>query len=110
MPSAARVPPRLAVLPFRASTAIADGLLTWTMLRGPSWRRFLPDVHVHRDGYRADDHRMWCDAVALALPIGGRSPAAAPRTCGASTCWPGTRRSPSCCRAPHGCASTRVSG
>ncbi|MFI7512383.1 DUF559 domain-containing protein [Micromonospora echinofusca] len=71
MPSAARVPPRLAFLPFRASTAIADGLLTWTMLRGPSWRRLLPDVYVHRDGYRADDHRMWCDAVALALPIGG---------------------------------------
>ncbi|MEU7999145.1 DUF559 domain-containing protein [Micromonospora sp. NPDC049060] len=71
MPSAARVPPRLAFLPFRASAAIADGLLTWTMLRGPSWRPLLPDVHVHRDGYRADDHRMWCDAVALSLPVGG---------------------------------------
>ncbi|MGW4498431.1 DUF559 domain-containing protein [Micromonospora sp. NPDC004336] len=71
MPSAARVPPRLAFQPFRASAAVADGLLTWTMLRGPSWRRLLPDVHVHRDGYRADDHRFWCDAVALALPVGG---------------------------------------
>ncbi|WP_327029593.1 hypothetical protein OG989_02825 [Micromonospora sp. NBC_01740] len=71
MPSAARVPRCLAFLPFRASAAIADGLLTRTMLRGPSWQRLLPDVHVHRDGYRADDHRMWCDAVALSLPVGG---------------------------------------
>ncbi|MEU5948286.1 hypothetical protein ABZ793_22390 [Micromonospora sp. NPDC047465] len=71
MPSLARVPPRLAFRPFLGSAAVADGLLTWTMLRGRSWRRLLPDVHVHRDGYRADDHRMWCDAVALALPTGG---------------------------------------
>ncbi|MEH1097638.1 endonuclease domain-containing protein [Micromonospora sp. CPCC 205561] len=40
------------------------------MLRGPSWRRLLPDVYVHLDGYREDDHRMWCDAVALTLPAG----------------------------------------
>ncbi len=70
MPSTARVPRSLAFLPFRGSVAVADGQLSWTMLRGPAWRRLLPDVYVHREGYRADDHRMWCDAVALRLPPG----------------------------------------
>ncbi|MEV4660714.1 DUF559 domain-containing protein [Micromonospora echinofusca] len=70
MPSAARVPPRLAFLPFRASTAIADGLLSRAMLRGPTWQRLFPDVYVHRDALRAPDHRLWCDAVALLLPAG----------------------------------------
>ena len=70
MPRAPRVPPRLAFLPFIGSRAVADGLLTKAMLRGPSWRRLLPDTYVHVDGYREDDHRMWCDAVALTLPPG----------------------------------------
>ncbi|GAB3175642.1 uncharacterized protein DUF559 [Micromonospora palomenae] len=68
MPSPPRVPRRLAFLPFRGSRAVAEGLLSWTRLRGPAWHRLLPDVYVHRDGYRVDDHRMWCDAVALLLP------------------------------------------
>lgn len=75
----ARVPRRLAILPFRGSRAVSEGLLTWTMLRGPTWIRLLPDVYVHRDGHRADDHRMWCEAVALRLPpdaaLAGRSAA-----------------------------------
>ncbi|WP_435149910.1 DUF559 domain-containing protein [Micromonospora aurantiaca (nom. illeg.)] len=75
----ARVPRRLAVLPFRGSSAVSDGLLTWTMLRGPTWIRLLPDVYVHRDGYRAGDHGMWCEAVSLRLPpdavLAGRSAA-----------------------------------
>ncbi|MFE9200666.1 endonuclease domain-containing protein [Micromonospora sp. NPDC007230] len=79
MPASARVPRRLSFLPFRGSAAVSDGQLTWAMLRGPAWRRLLPDVYVHRDGYRLDDHRMWCDAVALRLPpgsaIAGRSAA-----------------------------------
>lgn len=70
MPSPARIPRPLAFVPFRGSTAVTDGQLSWTMLRGPAWRRLLPDVYVHREGYRADDHRMWCDAVALRLPPG----------------------------------------
>ncbi|MEV4492213.1 DUF559 domain-containing protein [Micromonospora coxensis] len=70
MPARARVPRRLAFLPFTGSRAVAEGLLTWSMLRGPAWRRLLPDVYVHRDGFRAADHRMWCDAVALLLPPG----------------------------------------
>ncbi|KKK05260.1 DUF559 domain-containing protein [Micromonospora sp. HK10] len=79
MSSPARVPRRLSFLPFRGSSAVAEGQLTWAMMRGPAWRRLLPDVYVHRDGYRADDHRMWCEAVALRLPPGaavaGRSAA-----------------------------------
>ncbi|GHJ51048.1 hypothetical protein Nm8I071_03550 [Nonomuraea sp. TT08I-71] len=79
MPSSAQVPRRLSVLPFRGSAAVTEGLLTWAMLHGPAWRRLLPDVYVHRDGHRPDDHRMWCDAVALRLPpgaaIAGRSAA-----------------------------------
>ncbi|MGK5444261.1 DUF559 domain-containing protein [Micromonospora sp. URMC 105] len=68
MPSPPRIPRRLAFLPFRGSRAVAEGLITWAMLRGPAWHRLLPDVYVHREGYRVDDHRMWCDAVALLLP------------------------------------------
>ncbi|MFI2709917.1 DUF559 domain-containing protein [Micromonospora sp. NPDC018662] len=75
----ARVPPCLSSLPFRGSRAVTDGHLTWTMLRGPTWVRLLPDVYVHRDAHRVDDHRMWCEAVALRLPPGavlaGRSAA-----------------------------------
>ncbi|MFY1687954.1 DUF559 domain-containing protein [Plantactinospora sp. WMMB782] len=79
MPRPPRVPAQLAFLPFSARTAVAEGLLTRSMLRGPAWRRLLPDIYVHRDGFRPGDHRMWCDAVALALPpgaaIGGLSAA-----------------------------------
>ncbi|SBT64355.1 Very-short-patch-repair endonuclease [Micromonospora sediminicola] len=79
MPAHARAPGGLSALPFRGSRAVSEGLLTWTMLRGPTWVRLLPDVYVHRDGHRADDHRMWCEAVALRLPPGaalaGRSAA-----------------------------------
>src|SRR5690242_2165823 len=79
MPRASRVPRELAFLPFRASRAVAQNMLTKSMLRGAAWRRLLPDVYVHEDGYRPDDHRMWCDAVALLLPpgaaIGGLSAA-----------------------------------
>ncbi|MEV0397372.1 DUF559 domain-containing protein [Polymorphospora rubra] len=79
MPRVAQVPRELTFLPFRASRAIASGLLTKRMLRGRSWHRLLPDVYVHADGYQPDDHRMWCDAVALTLPpraaIYGRSAA-----------------------------------
>ncbi|MEU6073120.1 DUF559 domain-containing protein [Micromonospora sp. NPDC047074] len=60
----------MAFLPFSGSQAVAAGLVTWRMLRGPSWRRLLPDIYVNVDGHRAEDHRMWCDAVALTLPTG----------------------------------------
>ncbi|MEU4775252.1 DUF559 domain-containing protein [Micromonospora sp. NPDC023644] len=70
MPSAARVPPRLAFLPFRGSTAVAEGLLTRAMLRGSTWQRLFPDVYVHRNAQSASDHRLWCDAAALLLPAG----------------------------------------
>lgn len=72
-----RVPQPLRFLPFRGSTAIADGLLTRGMLQNPLWVKLLPDVYVHRDV--ALDHRTWCHAAALVLPpgaaIGGLSAA-----------------------------------
>lgn len=55
-------------VPFRASTAIAEGRLTHSMLHGPAWRNLLPDVYVHAEAPL--DHRLWCDAVALRLPEG----------------------------------------
>ncbi|MEV7229364.1 DUF559 domain-containing protein [Polymorphospora sp. NPDC051019] len=70
MPRTARVPRELAFLPFLGSRAVADGLLTRDMLRGAAWRRLLPDVYVLAAGYRPEDHRMWCEAVALTLPPG----------------------------------------
>lgn len=71
MPRVPRVPPQLSELPFRGSQAVGDGLLTKSMLRGPTWRRLLPDIYLHTDGYRETDQRMWCRAVALTLPPGG---------------------------------------
>jgi hypothetical protein len=38
------------------------------MLRGPAWRRLLPDVFVRAE--TPLDHSLWCDAVALVLPEG----------------------------------------
>ncbi|MEV4463045.1 DUF559 domain-containing protein [Micromonospora echinofusca] len=70
MPRAPHNPRELAFLPFSGSRAVAAGLVTWRMLRGPSWRRLLPDIYVHVDGHREEDHRMWCAAVALTLPPG----------------------------------------
>ncbi|MFB9237357.1 DUF559 domain-containing protein [Plantactinospora siamensis] len=79
MPRHAVLPRRLGFLPFRGSTAVADGLLSRRKLEGRMWRRLLPDVYVHADAFCPDDHRMWCDAVALVLPqgaaIGGLSAA-----------------------------------
>lgn len=40
------------------------------MLRGRAWQRLLPDVYVHRASHQPDDHRLWCEAVALVLPPG----------------------------------------
>nr|MDT0662825.1 DUF559 domain-containing protein [Micromonospora sp. DSM 115978] len=71
MPRAPRIPRDLSFGPFSGRRAVADGLLTRRMLDRPTWRRLLPDVYVHADDYNADDHRMWCDAVALRLPSGG---------------------------------------
>ncbi|MDG4828731.1 DUF559 domain-containing protein [Solwaraspora sp. WMMD1047] len=103
MPRAAVVPRDLSFVPFSGRRAVADGLLTRRMLVGPTWRRLLPDVYIHADAYQADDHRMWCDAVALRLPagaaIGGLSAAylhgvdLLPRDSPVSVVLPGTTRS-----------------
>lgn len=77
MPRYPRIPPELVGAPFRASDAVACGLLTWRMLAGSSWQRLLPDVYLHRSV--TPDHRLWCAAAALVLPpgaaIGGPSAA-----------------------------------
>lgn len=46
-------------------------MLTKSMLRGPTWRRLLPDIYLYAGAYRETDQRMWCQAVALTLPLGG---------------------------------------
>jgi hypothetical protein len=71
MPRAANIPRELAFAPFSGSHAVTSGLLSWKMLRGATWRRLLPDVYVHASAFEADDHRMWCEAVAVKLPPGG---------------------------------------
>ncbi|MFV2022204.1 DUF559 domain-containing protein [Micromonospora sp. LOL_023] len=71
MPRAAKIPRELSFAPFSGSRAVAAGLITKRMLTGPAWRRLLPDVFVHVASFEPDDHRMWCEAVALKLPSGG---------------------------------------
>ncbi|ASW53647.1 DUF559 domain-containing protein [Plantactinospora sp. KBS50] len=71
MSQRAAVPRGLGFLPFRGTRAIADGLLSRRMLAGRGWRRLLPDVYIQADAFAPDDHRMWCDAVALVLPADG---------------------------------------
>ncbi|WBB96237.1 DUF559 domain-containing protein [Solwaraspora sp. WMMA2059] len=71
MSVAARVPRELRFAPFSGSRAVAAGLATWQMLRGPAWQRLLPDVYVEAAAFDPADHRMWCEAVAVKLPVGG---------------------------------------
>lgn len=47
------VPPELASVPFRGSSAVARGLVTKNQLRGPTYVRLFPDVYVRR-GLDAD--------------------------------------------------------
>jgi hypothetical protein len=61
------VPREFAFVPFAGSDAIARGLLTTGQLRGRSWRRLFRDVYIHAAAYQPNDHRMWCDAVAVML-------------------------------------------
>jgi hypothetical protein len=67
----AQVPWELEFVPFRGSDAVRRGIISRAMLRGSSWRRLLPDVYVHAEIYDPDDHRMWCRAAAITLPVGG---------------------------------------
>jgi len=64
-----RIPPSLAVAPFRGTEAIAAGLLTRRQLEGRTWLRLYPDVYMHAEV--SLDHRVWCEAAALLLPKGG---------------------------------------
>jgi len=71
------VPTGLRGAPFRASTAIAAGLITRNQLRGSSWRRLYPDVYAHAS--TPDSHDLRVRAAALRLADGavvtGRSAA-----------------------------------
>jgi hypothetical protein len=70
-------PRHLTSKPFRASEAIADGLVTRGQLRGPAWRRLFRDVYV--SAATRDDHLLRVTAAALVVPPGaaitGRSAA-----------------------------------
>jgi hypothetical protein len=68
---AAEVPQQFSFLPFRGSDAVKRGVLTPAQLRARTWRRLFRDAYIHAAAYNADDHRMWCDAIALTLPHGG---------------------------------------
>jgi hypothetical protein len=102
----ARAPRELMITPFSGAGAVARGLLTREMLKGSSWRRLFPDIYVHATAYDPDDHRMWCDAIALTLQAGeaidGLSAAflwgvdILPRAAPVSVCIPRERR-----RWPH---------
>lgn len=59
---------QLLAAPFRGRDAIAGGLITRHVLRGPSWRQLLPDIYVEAGA--SLDHRLWCAAVALTLGDG----------------------------------------
>jgi hypothetical protein len=62
---------------FRGSRAVADGLVTWRALRGPSWRRLFRDVYA--DSSLAVTHELRARAAAAVLVPGavltGRSAA-----------------------------------
>jgi hypothetical protein len=76
------LPRDLRLMPFRGSAAIASGLLTWKQLRGPRWRRLLPDVYVAADV--AVDHRLWSHAALVyAGPVSAISGLSAARLWGA---------------------------
>jgi Protein of unknown function (DUF559) len=64
--------------PFRGSDVVSAGLLTWTQLRGATWRRLFPDVYCL--AALALDHRTLCFAAGLLLDgrpgaVSGRSAA-----------------------------------
>lgn len=68
MARTARVPPRLAVSPFRGADAIRAGLLTRRQLSGSAWVRLYPDIYVYAEIPLT--HRVRCEAAALLLPKG----------------------------------------
>jgi hypothetical protein len=78
VPRPPAVPRSLCAAPFRASEAVAAGLLTRRQLEGPTWRRLFPDVYCLAS--LALDHRAWCFAAGLLLgdragAVSGRSAA-----------------------------------
>lgn len=74
---APRRPPELEGRFFRGSWAVAQGLLTRDDVRGPAWRRILPDIYV--PAHSVVDHALLARAAATLLVPGsvvsGRSAA-----------------------------------
>lgn len=58
-----RVARELRLTPFRGSAAVKSTLVTWGELRGPRFRRLLPDVYVTAD--LSLDHRLWSQAALV---------------------------------------------
>ncbi|HEU0238721.1 MAG TPA: DUF559 domain-containing protein [Micromonosporaceae bacterium] len=85
MPPSPRVPRELRLLPFRGSAAVASGLLTWGQLRGPTWRRLLPDVYVAADV--EVDHRLLCGAALVFARRAGGTGFVAVSGSSALMCW-----------------------
>jgi hypothetical protein len=66
VPPAPLVPDELRNDAFRASTAVASGLISRRRLSGPSWRRLFHDVYVHRDV--PVTHELLARAAVVLLP------------------------------------------
>jgi AbiEi antitoxin C-terminal domain len=58
-----RVARGLRLTPFRGSAAVKSAVVTWGELRGPRFRRLLPDVYVTAD--LPLDHRLWSQAALV---------------------------------------------
>jgi very-short-patch-repair endonuclease len=52
-------------VPFRGSTAVAAGVVTWSLLRGRRFNRLFPDVYVAADA--TPNHQMWCEAALMSV-------------------------------------------
>jgi hypothetical protein len=70
-------------LPFRGSVAVAAGAVTWDRLRGPGFRRLVPDTYVAARTPRTlrqflEGLQLWCPDAVIAGP-------AAAVWCGADT-------------------------
>ncbi len=63
VPLPAQVPRDLRLLPFRGSTAVRAGLVTWAQLRRSGWQRLLPDVYIAADVEL--DYRLRCLAALV---------------------------------------------
>jgi very-short-patch-repair endonuclease len=62
---------RLQLSPFRRRDAVGAGLLTAAALKGSRWQRLYQGIYIERSAFEPHDHRMWCRAAQLLLPLDG---------------------------------------